>query len=49
MKPNSSTIAPSISATWPMPPSRYFPSLDDKQKVVFIQEMVNLSHERGLD
>ncbi len=26
-----------------------FSSLDDKQKVVFIQEMVNLSHERGLD
>jgi hypothetical protein len=26
-----------------------FASLDDKQKVVFIQEMVNLSHERGLD
>jgi hypothetical protein len=26
-----------------------FTSLDDKQKVVFIQEMVNLSHERGLD
>ena len=29
-------------------PSRYS-SLDDKQKAVFIQEMVNLSHERGLD
>jgi len=26
-----------------------FTSLDDKQKTVFIQEMVNLSHERGLD
>ena len=26
-----------------------FSSLDDKQKAVFIQEMVNLSHERGLD
>ena len=26
-----------------------FASLDDKQKTVFIQEMVNLSHERGLD
>ena len=26
-----------------------FSSLDDKQKVVFIQDMVNLSHERGLD
>jgi len=26
-----------------------FASLDDKQKAVFIQEMVNLSHERGLD
>ena len=26
-----------------------FASLDDKQKGVFIQEMVNLSHERGLD
>ena len=26
-----------------------FTSLDDKQKQVFIQEMVNLSHERGLD
>jgi len=26
-----------------------FASLDDKQKVTFIQEMVNLSHERGLD
>jgi LTXXQ motif family protein len=26
-----------------------FTILDDKQKVVFIQEMVNLSHERGLD
>jgi hypothetical protein len=26
-----------------------FSSLNDKQKVVFIQEMVNLSHERGLD
>lgn len=26
-----------------------FASLNDKQKVVFIQEMVNLSHERGLD
>ena len=25
-----------------------FASLDDKQKTVFIQEMVNLSHERGL-
>ena len=24
-------------------------SLNDKQKVIFIQEMVNLSHERGLD
>src|SRR5260370_4567404 len=26
-----------------------FTSLDDKQKQLFIQEMVNLSHERGLD
>lgn len=26
-----------------------FASLDDKQKAVFIQEMVTLSHERGLD
>src|SRR6201990_1201608 len=26
-----------------------FASLDDKQKTTFIQEMVNLSHERGLD
>ena len=26
-----------------------FASLDAKQKTVFIQEMVNLSHERGLD
>ena len=26
-----------------------FASLDEKQKKVFIQEMVNLSHERGLD
>ena len=26
-----------------------FASLDAKQKAVFIQEMVNLSHERGLD
>jgi hypothetical protein len=26
-----------------------FSSLDDKQKGVFIQEMVRLSHERGLD
>jgi LTXXQ motif family protein len=26
-----------------------FASLDDKQKVVFIEEMVRLSHERGLD
>jgi len=26
-----------------------FTSLDDKQKAAFIQEMVNLSHERGLD
>jgi hypothetical protein len=26
-----------------------FTSLDDKQKTIFIQEMVNLSHERGLD
>jgi hypothetical protein len=26
-----------------------FGSLNDKQKAVFIQEMVNLSHERGLD
>jgi LTXXQ motif family protein len=26
-----------------------FTSLDDKQKTVFIQEMVRLSHERGLD
>jgi len=26
-----------------------FASLDEKQKAVFIQEMVNLSHERGLD
>jgi len=26
-----------------------FASLDDKQKALFIQEMVSLSHERGLD
>ena len=26
-----------------------FISLDDKQKVIFIEEMVRLSHERGLD
>ena len=26
-----------------------YSSLDDKQKQVFIQEMVRLSHERGLD
>jgi hypothetical protein len=26
-----------------------FTALDDKQKATFIQEMVNLSHERGLD
>nr|WP_249142413.1 Spy/CpxP family protein refolding chaperone [Bradyrhizobium sp. AUGA SZCCT0160] len=26
-----------------------FASLDEKQKKIFIQEMVNLSHERGLD
>ena len=26
-----------------------FSSLDDKQKQVFINEMVRLSHERGLD
>ena len=26
-----------------------FASLDDKQKTIFIQEMVRLSHERGLD
>jgi hypothetical protein len=26
-----------------------FVSLNDKQKAIFIQEMVNLSHERGLD
>ena len=26
-----------------------FGSLDDKQKAIFIQEMVRLSHERGLD
>jgi hypothetical protein len=26
-----------------------FTSLDDKQKVIFIDEMVRLSHERGLD
>jgi hypothetical protein len=26
-----------------------FASLNDKQKTIFIQEMVNLSHERGLD
>src|SRR5712675_693105 len=26
-----------------------FASLDEKQKAMFIQEMVNLSHERGLD
>ena len=26
-----------------------FASLDDKQKAIFIQEMVRLSHERGLD
>jgi LTXXQ motif family protein len=26
-----------------------FTSLDDKQKTIFIQEMVHLSHERGLD
>ena len=42
-------IAPWTSATWPMPPSRLFASLDDKQKQIFIEEMVSLSHERGLD
>ncbi|MGE9008479.1 Spy/CpxP family protein refolding chaperone [Leptospira interrogans] len=26
-----------------------FASLDEKQKKIFVQEMVNLSHERGLD
>ena len=26
-----------------------FASLDDQQKAIFIQEMVRLSHERGLD
>src|SRR5205085_10243053 len=26
-----------------------FASLDDKQNAMFIQDMVNLSHERGLD
>ena len=26
-----------------------FTSLDDKQKAIFVQEMVRLSHERGLD
>ena len=26
-----------------------FASLDDKQKAIFIEEMVRLSHERGLD
>jgi hypothetical protein len=26
-----------------------FASLDEKQKTIFVQEMVNLSHERGLD
>jgi hypothetical protein len=26
-----------------------FASLDDKQKQVFIEEMVRLSHERGFD
>ena len=26
-----------------------YASLDDKQKTIFIQEMVSLSHERGLD
>jgi len=26
-----------------------FASLNDKQKVIFIEEMVRLSHERGLD
>jgi len=26
-----------------------FASLDDKQKATFIEEMVRLSHERGLD
>ena len=26
-----------------------FASLDEKQRAFFIQEMVNLSHERGLD
>src|ERR1700737_49379 len=31
------------------PAEPLFPSLDDKQKVIFIQEMVRLSHERGLD
>ena len=30
-------------------PGSLFASLDDKQKAVFIQEMVKLSHERGLD
>jgi hypothetical protein len=26
-----------------------YTSLDDKQKAIFIQEMVRLSHERGFD
>jgi hypothetical protein len=26
-----------------------FASLNDKQKAIFIEEMVRLSHERGLD
>src|ERR1700737_1046362 len=33
----------------PDPAEPLFASLDDKQKVIFIQEMVRLSHERGLD
>ena len=48
-RPSFSTIAPRISATSPMRPSRLFTSLDDKQKTIFIEEMVRLSHERGLD
>src|ERR1700722_13246702 len=35
--------------TAPDPPEPLFASLDDKQKPIFIEEMVRLSHERGLD
>ena len=38
-----------ISATSPMPPSRYSPASTTSKRQIFIEEMVRLSHERGLD